>query len=218
MLSRQDEEERQNQMSFELSIDEDLDHLRLDEEEESDGTSEYMSPHASTSQPHRMASASSSPHVSRQHSYASSPAGTLSPPLSAARSYGNSRLQISPRLSPQYWSPRSVSPAPDLHDIVAWPLPSPVANSMLQRPSSVTSPALVTSSLQQASYSNANQWSNVARAAPPTGASSTQRSLLSDRFARSPIAPADEMDDDLRFALELSRAEEESRRHLQKQS
>lgn len=223
MLSRQDEEERQVERSMDLSLDGDIDHLRLDEElsdEEEDSnddtstTSSRFSRSGPTS-PYGQAGSSNYPYIRDGHISPSFRAGTLSPLSSSVRSNGNSRLQISPRLSPQYWPARQPPPQLDLNEASAWPLPSPIA--VAQYSASAPRGASWTSRLPSPRLdhgSSSTTWSNIARSA---GTTPPQWNVVATTAASSTSAfrhnshVGHELDDDLRFAIELSLAEEQSR-------
>lgn len=202
MMSREEEEERQNLMSLENSLDgfaeDDLEHLLLEEEEDGDDDSgstsevvEAVSYNASYGLGSSRASSfreyNTQWHPKSYEHTGSLPASpylrpSLSPPdTSTAPTY--SKIQLSPRLNPHlYASPRSPSPVPDLNEASDWPLPSPASSS--------TSPLAISSSLpgsQAASPSPANSVGNAWIGASKTGQAwtsvpPTAPSMLSARF------------------------------------
>lgn len=253
MLSQEEEEERQIQLSFEESLlepddqdDLDIDGLKLDDDDENGRMPDSRI--ASTS---RVVDRTlPSPAASRSVSYPSSPwqYDSLSPPSmpSPMRSYSGSygKVQVSPRLAPQHYTPTSPPLRPNVPDMAEsslWPLPSP--SSLSASPAKVAafppshSPGL--SSNEETGIAIRKKWSEVAGRSSPnastpvtSSAATPVESLLSQqlksrdsrqdawpRLAEPPrsIRPqyttteADAMDDELRFVLELSRAEEESR-------
>lgn len=247
MMSREDEEQRQQTLALNVSaddfLDDDLEHLRLEEEEDDqDELDDDVSDVISRASSYGLGSsrASTSNNVEwRPKSYEhtnSLPASpymrpSLSPPTTVPRSY--SKIQVSPRLNPHLFATaRSPSPVPDLNETADWPLPSPshsVPSPISLRPSSGSpkpqSPSPVSSA--------ANTWSAIASAgngafskSPAKRPLGVSPSLLTSHLrdghlnaAPSVLAGAsegsgiteEEMDDELRFVLELSRAEEESR-------
>lgn len=245
MMSREDEEQRQHSLAVNAStddyghLDDDLEHLDLEEEEEDeqdDGISDVVSRASSYGLGSSRASTSNANNTewrpkSFEHTN-SLPASpymrpSLSPPTTGARTY--SKIQVSPRLNPHlYASPRSPSPVPDMIEVSDWPLPSPV-NSV---PSPITINGNPASPSPIGSFSN--KWSAVASAgghatnamprSPVRGGASSSPSLLTSQIrggqqSTAPSRPVgathnteeEDMDEELRFVLELSRAEEESR-------
>jgi hypothetical protein len=250
MMSREEEEERQNNMTLDDSLDDfgedDLEHLRLEEEEEDE---EGNSDPGSISEVARTipqnisyglgsSRASPSRHNNaewRPKSYEytgslpTSPYSrhSLSPPTTCiVGSYP--KIQLSPRLNPYLnASPRSSSPVPDLDEVSDWPLPSPVG--------SATSPLIMNrahASPQASSTAPLDSGGNAWSSGPPwkTASTADPTSGLTARLKEQQTWPApapvsstpavtlkepgpddEEMDEELRYVLELSRAEEESR-------
>lgn len=248
MMSREEEEQRQQVLALDMStedfLEDDLEHLQLEEDGEqeeagNDNISDVISRASSYGLGSSRASTSNNngwqpKSYEHTNSLPASPymRPTLSPPTSAARSY--SKIQLSPSLNPHlFGSPRSVSPAPDLNEVSEWPLPSPVGSA----PSPIalgTSRNSDSPKVQSQSPVGrpANTWSTIASAgtngisrttARPT--TSTSPSLLTSHLRnerhQGPVSQAavastqapveEEMDEELRFVLELSRVEEESR-------
>ena len=221
MLSQEEEEDKQLQLSLDYSLSEDVDHLKLDEETAQDGDDTGSVTSARMDTDSRSGSVMGEDWQPR--SYASGASFTASPyrlpatsPLSVSHG-SNSRLQISPRLYPQHIpTHRSPSPIPDINNISDWPLPSPGKPSpspfVAGSPASAFSPPLT-------DLAASVRWSEVARKseaiASPTPPS---RSLLAAQLGHmrnlpdATITAAEEqMDEDLKYALEISRIEEESR-------
>lgn len=212
MLSREEEDSRQLQRTLDTSLNEDLDHLQLDEE--IDG-----------SEIHHSRSSSSGSDTSSRYIYRRTPSNRsedggelggsatgwrplLSPTLRPTTSrHDYNKIQVTPRLVPQSYQPqRSPSPLPDMGD-TSWPLPSPRGASPLSSsPSQIN--AYYGSPPPMQLSSSLNKWSDIAK----KGAASSP-SLLSPRLVphQHSSPKHEEMDDELRFVLELSRAEEESR-------
>lgn len=244
MMSREEEEQRQNSLIDSTAYDDledDLEHLKLEEEEDDDqeDEDEDVSDIASRASSHGLGS--SRAHDSRFTGHTewqpqsfeftgSLPASpymrpSLSPLYSSARSY--SKIQVSPRLNPQlYASPRSPSPVPDLNEISEWPLPSPSNKGSVPIAVEPRADFLAKSPSPKLGKGS---WSAVAQigGSPQTASPWASRALAPDRKASDSGSPSatpaqdgsaasgindDEMDEELRFVLELSRAEEESRR------
>lgn len=191
MLSQEAEEQRRVEQSLEESlIAGDLDYLELDEE-----NGRYDSPGPSTSRhPGRGSGSSPLLHPSSV-ARASSPLSTYSrSPFSAT----------SPAQMPQR--------APDFEEQATWPLPSP---------SSAPTAGFTTSPNRESASPPTGTWASRAGASTPSW-SQVARRPLSPAFPESAIerdgragpggAAADDMDEELQLALELSRAEDESRR------
>lgn len=247
MMSREDEERRQQNIALHASaedyLDDDLEHLQLEEDELDEDDEDDISDVISRASSYGLGSSRASsthPNNAEWHSKSyertnSLPASpymrpTLSPPASASRSY--SKIQVSPRLNPHLFSsPRSPSPVPDLNEVSEWPLPSPASSG----PHPIALAASRESPKPQSPSPGGgagNTWSAVASTGAnalsksPAWAGNGSVSLLTTRLrneqskspgpqvtvaASPPMATNDEMDEELRFVLELSRAEEESR-------
>lgn len=247
MMSREEEEQRQQNLALEAStedfLNDDLEHLQLEEDELDDDVDDEISDVISRASSYGLGSSRASSSqlraidwqsrsFERNKSMPTSPYmhPTLSPPPSGPQSY--SKIQLSPRLNPHLFdSPRNSSPAPDLNEVSEWPLPSPVGSAA----SPIALSAFRSGPNPQSpspTGSIGNTWSAIAGPgdkalpkSPARAASGASPSLLASRLRAghpaSVQAPAqasveDEMDEELRFVLELSRAEEESRQAAQK--
>lgn len=240
MMSREEEEQRQQNLALEASADDflndDLDHLQLEEDEMDDGNDD-ISDVISRASSYGLGSSRASTSQLRTNDWQVQSSGrndslptspyiraTLSPTF-GPQSY--SRLQLSPRLNPHLFeSPRRTSPAADLNEVSEWPLPSPAGSA-----ASATVPDTLGTSPKPQSPSPigslGNTWSAVAGAGTKGLARSPARteggvspSLLTARLRagqpKNDTPPSqelaeEEMDEELKFVLELSRAEEESR-------
>lgn len=192
MLSQEAEDQRRIEQSLEESlIADDLEHLVLDEED-----SRYDSP--GPSMPRHPRRRAGPPRI--QHSDAASES---SPPSSSSR---HPPFTSSPVQVPQQ--------PPDLQESTAWPLPSPSSapSSSFASPAARISATPPTGSWASRAGAPRPSWSQVDRR-PPSPAFPVLPAER-DGLGGSIGVTADDMDEELQFALELSRAEEESRRGI----
>lgn len=212
MLSQEEEEAKQIGLSLDESM-EDLEHLRLDEEDYDEDSFNLDSRYHHRHFAH-------SPSLTSGHPREAGPSFLASPdiqpegsPLSSSyRSSSNNKVQLSPRLYPQsYGSPRSPSPIPELDNLgpAAWPLPSPVGRT--PSPSFGPSQAASTSIALDRAQSKWSTWVKKDSAYAPSVSNEPKPSLLTRQIPQPEPLPDEDMDEELRFVLELSRAEEESR-------
>lgn len=121
----------------------------------------------------------------------------------------NPSLSLSPADTRQYSS--SLDPNAEQH----WPLPSPSSSPYRQETARSPSPSTpskttVTKGWADVIRNSPSPASSPTKSTPPT--KSAQPSLLSAQLQQQAVQPEEEeMDEDLRFAIELSLAEERSR-------
>lgn len=193
MLSQEAEEQRRVEQSLEQSlITEDLDHLQLDEED-----SRYNSPGPSTLR------------------YPGQDPG--SSPMLQPLSMGRASSPLSPySRSPSFASSPAQMPQtlPDFEEQATWPLPSPSSGPTAELARSTDRASATPSMGIWASRAGTTppSWTHVARR--PSSPAFPLLSAEQERRGGVAGAAADEMDEELQFALELSRAEEESRRGI----
>lgn len=249
MMSREEEEQRQQSIALETSIhdylEDDLDHLQLEEDEPEDND-DNVSDLVSRASSYGLGSSRASTSQFNSNTWRSDSLGhsgnlpsspymlpTLSPPIGPQSS---SKIHLSPRLNPHlFGSPRSSPPPPDLNDVSDWPLPSPVGSAA--SPIALGSPRHSPKPQSPSPGGSNNTWSAIAGTStknlskvPTRTVGGSSPSLLPSRLrpdqlpssflqptaATTQAGPSEEeMDEELRFVLELSRAEEESRRAAQ---
>lgn len=138
-----------------------------------------------------------------------SPSRTWRPSSSSS---SNTKIQLSPRLGPTYGSSSANAGArmevPDMSEEL-WP----TASSTTSTPSRHVSPAPTSTTTTPASTAKRG-WSDVARVNSPAPSLLTERLMMQESRDEEKRRRDEQQqeDEELRFALELSRAEEESRK------
>lgn len=198
MLSVEEEEERENSMSRD-DVDLDFDSFNLDENVSMPSSS---IPPSSPSLPRSLTLTETQSNSWRAASNLSSP--SFSP---NRHGYGSPRaydkLQLSPRLGPTYGSfDRSAVAIPDMSEEF-WPIASSPSSSTPAR-SHLSTPVGSSTPIRRG-------WNDVVQ----SSTASSSPSLLSAQFRSAVMTPQQRQEEEeLKFAIEMSLAEEASRRDL----